>query len=225
MLTKRRLRLSVIIVAVAAAMVALAPATALASFGINPGKVYVDNLYPGSQGEFSITLYNQGDEDAAYNVRTRLPDYTDPEYEPFPHLDWITVAPESLLVAAGSNADVTVVVKMPENAADYSGRKGEAWISFTIAGDEAMVQVEIASRMFISTRPEEIAPSATQPPAEITTLNNGSVCMSPDPQEPMDITSSTGSGYSWVPIVAALSSVAAGIAIYMGVKRKRKSAS
>lgn len=202
----------------------LPPAAALASFGIDPGKVYIDNLHPGSQGEFNITLYNQGDEDATYNVRPRLPDYTDPDYEPFPYLDWITVMPEDLTVPAGGNADVIVVVEMPEDAGGYSGRKGEVWISFTVAGDEAMVQIEIASRVFISTRAEDTVPSVDQPSSETTIENDGSVGISADPQETTgESTPSAGSGYSWVPLVIALGSVAAGIGIYMVVKKRRKS--
>ncbi len=204
--------------------VLLSSAIALASFGIDPGKVYIDNLHPGSQGEFNITIYNQGDEDTTYSVRPRLPDYTDPDYEPFSYLDWITVTPENLTIPAGGNADITVVVKMPEDAIDYFGRKGEAWISFTVADDEAMVQIEIASRVFISTRIEETVPPDAESPSEITTENNGSVGISADPRETEGESAAlTGNGYSWVPLVIALGSVAAGIAVYMAVKNRHKS--
>ncbi len=218
----RRFSVSALLLLGLLAIVLLSPATARASFGIDPGKVYIDNLYPGGSGEFNITLYNSGEEDTTYNARPRLPDYTDPDYEPFPYLDWITVVPESLTVPAGGNADVTVEVKMPEDAEDYFGRKGEVWISFTVAGDEAMVQIEIASRVFISTRADETASSNATPPSAVN-HNDGSVDISADPRETAEKTTSpTGNEYSWTPLIIALGSVAAGIAIYMAVKKRRK---
>ncbi len=228
MLNRKLTRLCVTVGAVAAATVFLIPVAAMAGFGIDPGKVYIDNLYPGAQAEFTIIVYNQGDSNATYNIIPRLPDHTDPGYEPFPHLDWVTVTPENVTVAAGGKAAVAVVVKMPEDARDYLGRKAEAWISFTVAGGDDMVQIEIASRVFISTRAEETTPPASQPPSQAVTQNDGSGGISPEPQKPADTSSTTdvplvsnNKGYSWVPLAAGLGSLAGGLGIYMLVKKRR----
>lgn len=189
---------------VMAAVALLIPAVALASFGIDPGKVYVENLYPGAQAEYTITVYNQGDTEESYLVRPRAPDYTDPDYEPFPYLDWITVTPEEVPVAGGGQADVTVVVRMPADADYYSGKNAEAWISFTVLNDEDMVQVELASRLFISTRP----------------AGDGQVSITVDAQNGGG--DSAGSGYSWVyPGVALGVAVVVGL-VYFYINRRRK---
>lgn len=201
----KRLLSALVLVGLAAALL-LAPLSVLADFGIDPGKVYVDNLYPGAQAEYSITVYNRGDRDESYRVRPRTPDYTDPEYESFPYLDWITVTPEELPVVGGGDAAVTVVVIMPADA-DYAGKNAEAWISFTVLGDEAMVQIELASRLFISTEPAE----------------DGQADVTVDGQEAAKNDDGDGLGYAWVFPVATLVAVAVFGFFYFYVRRKGKS--
>jgi hypothetical protein len=135
----------------------LFPAVALARFGIDPGKVFIDNLYPGAEADVPITIYNQNDYTATFLVSARQPDYTETGYEPFPYLDWISIEPEQVTIDAHENSEIMVVVIMPEDA-QYSGKKAEFWISFKEQkepGSGEMIQVEIASRLLISTRMEE----------------------------------------------------------------------
>ena len=168
--------------------VLLAPAAALAAFGIDPGKVYIDNLYPGAQGEFPITVYNQNDYETIFVVKAREPDYTaeDKGYDALPYLEWVTVTPERVIIGASDTGEVLVVVAMPENT-DYSGKKSEVWISFMEEGTEGMIKIELCSRIFISTRVEETpaeVPAEPEPEAPAV-QGNGSVGITAEAGEPV----------------------------------------
>jgi len=140
----------------------LFPAVAWANFGIDPGKVYIDNLYPGAEADVPITIYNQNDYTTTFLVRACQPDYTGTGYEPFPHLDWISISPEQVTINAHENSEIMVVIIMPEDAR-YSGKKSEVWVRFKEQekpDSGEMIQVEIATRLLISTRVEEEAEPA-----------------------------------------------------------------
>ncbi len=150
------------------ASVLLFPPVALAKFGIDPGKVHIDNLYPGAEADVPITIYNQNDDATTFLIKARQPDYTETGYEPFPHLDWISIEPEQVTIAALEQSEVMVVIIMPGDAR-YSGKQAEVWISFKeeVESDTGeMIQVEIATRLLISTRVEEEAEPAKPEPAK-----------------------------------------------------------
>ncbi|MFC1913602.1 hypothetical protein ACFLX7_05385 [Chloroflexota bacterium] len=160
------MRLLTVLVMIGLAVgVLLTPAAALASFGIDPGKVYIDNLYPGAQAEFPVTIYNQNDYEATFLVAARTPDYTaeDEGYEALPYLEWIVATPDRITIGASDTSDVLITVAMPDDV-DYSGKRSEVWISFKEEGTPGMVKIELASRIFISTRVEE--PTEPEEPAE-----------------------------------------------------------
>lgn len=187
------------------------PATALAAFGIDPGKVYIDNLYPGAQAEFHVTVYNQNDHETAFMVAAREPDYTDEDegYDALPYLDWITVTPDRVIIGANDEGDVLITVAMPDDA-DYSGKKSEVWISFMEESTEGMIKIELCSRVFIATRVE----TGTEPPA---TTGEGGVGITVDGEK--------GESASSFPIGAVIGSVVGvllgvGIAFFL-VKRRR----
>jgi hypothetical protein len=144
----------------------LFPSVSLATFGIDPGKVFIDNLYPGAEADVPITIYNQNEHATNFQIRARSPDYTEQGYEPFPYLEWVSIQPEQVTIDANETADVLVVIIMPEDA-QYSGKKAELWISFTEEEKPGeMIQVEIASRLLISTRLEEEAEPVKPEPSE-----------------------------------------------------------
>jgi len=202
--------------------VLLAPATAQAAFGIDPGKVYIDNLYPGAQAEFPITIYNQNDYEATFVVKAREPDYTaeDEGYDALPYLEWVTVTPGRITIGASDKGDVLVVVAMPEDA-DYSGKKSEVWISFMEEGTPGMVKIELCSRIFISTRVEE--PTEPEPEAPATTGEGGvGITVEPGEAEPVSPEVEPVSPPSrWV-IIGPVIGVAVGLAVFFSVRRKRR---
>ena len=216
----------------------LFPAVALANFGIDPGKVYIDNLYPGAEADVPITIYNQNDYPTTFLVRARQPDYTETGYEPFPHLDWISIRPEQVTVDAHENSEIMVVIIMPEDAR-YSGKKAEVWVRFKEQekpDSGEMIQVEIATRLLISTRVEEEAeptkPEAVtvQPTEETEPTKPGAVTVQPTVEGggEVGITAEGGEGredasrFPWVVIGPVLGLIAVvGILFFLRRARQR----
>ncbi len=222
-----------------AAGVLLAPVAVLAAFGIDPGKVFVDNLFPGAEADYKITVYNQNDYETTFAVKVREPDYTETDYEPLPYLDWVTVTPDLVTIGAMKQSEVLVVVSMPEDAV-YSGKKAETWISFREQETEGMVKIEIASRLMISTRvevPEEApaevpaeapvevpAETPEEAPVEVPAVQgNGAVGITAEP-EGAETVSPVEPGFPWAILGSVLGVVLVGGAVFFLVRRKRQHA-
>jgi len=232
----RRFFVSGLIVLVLVAGVLFAPAAAQAAFGIDPGKVYIDNLFPGAQAEFPITIYNQNDYEATFVVSPREPDYTaeDEGYDALPYLEWVTITPERVTVAASDTGDVVVVVAMPEDA-DYSGKKSEVWISFMEEGTEGMVKIELCSRIFISTRVEEPTEPEAEPEPEVEETAGGAVgitaeAVEPEPVSPEEesvapeeetVTSEAATSFNWVILGPVVGVVLLGVFVFLLIKRRQ----
>ena len=207
-----------------AAGVLLAPAAALAAFGIDPGKVYVDNLYPGARGEFPITVYNQNDYETTFVVKARGPDYTaeDEGYDALPYLEWVTVTPSRVIISASDKDEVLITVAMPEDA-DYSGKKSEVWVSFMEEDTEGMVKIEICSRIFISTRVEEPAEPEPEPEVE----GEGGVGITAEAGEPETVTPEEepvspepAPSFNWVILGPVVGVVLLGVFVFLLIKRR-----
>ncbi len=219
-----------------AAGVLLAPVAALADFGIDPGKVFVDNLFPGAEADYKITIHNQNDYETTFAVKVREPDYTETDYEPLPYLDWVTVTPDRVTIGAMKQSEVLVVVSMPEDAV-YSGKKAETWISFKEQETEGMIKIEIASRLLISTRvevPEEApaevpeeAPVDTPEEAPVETpavQGNGAVGITAEPGGAETVSPEVEPGFPWPILGSVLGVVLVGGAVFFLVRRKRQHA-
>ena len=221
----RRFLVSSLILLGLAAGALLAPAAALAAFGIDPGKVYIDNLYPGARAEFTITVYNQNDYETTFVVRARKPDYTaeDKGYGVFPYPEWITATPNRVTIGAGDNDEVLIVVAMPKNA-DYSGKKSEVWISFMEEATEGMIKVELCSRVFITTRVEEPAVPEPEVPKVI---GEGGVGITAEAAKPTSPVTEPGSPEAkslptWAIISPVVGLVLLGVYVFLLVKRRRR---
>ena len=215
-----------------AAVVLLAPVAVLADFGIDPGKVFVDNLFPGAEADYKITVYNQNDYETTFALKVRGPDYTETDYEPLPYLDWVTVTPDRVTIGAMKQSEVLVVVSMPEDAV-YSGKKAETWISFREQETEGMVKIEIASRLLISTRvevpegaPAEIPEEApVETPEEATVVQgNGAVGITAEPGGAETVSPEVEPGFPWAILGSVLGVVLVGGAVFFLVRRKRQHA-
>jgi hypothetical protein len=191
----------------------LFPTAALGAFGIDPGKVYIDNLYPGAQAEFPVTVYNQNDHETAFVVTVRAPDYTaeDEGYDALPYLDWVTVSPGQVIIGANDEGDVLITVTMPEDA-DYSGKKSEVWISFMEEGTEGMVKIELCSRIFIATRAEP----GTEPPA---TTGEGGVGLTVDGEK-----GESGSSFPLGAVIGSVLGALLGVGIVLFLLKRRRHA-
>lgn len=198
------------------------PATAQASFGIDPGKVFIDNLYPGAEADVPITIYNNNDYEASFVIKVRAPDYTEAGYESLPYLSWVTVTPDRITIRSGEKAEVTAIIIMPEDA-DYSGKKAEVWISFMEEDTPGMVKIELASRLLISTRVEEANVPTTTP---TVTEGRGSVGITAEAGKvegtvtpPTAKPASTS--FPWAILGSVLGIVVVGVAVFFLVKKRR----
>ncbi|TRZ52028.1 MAG: hypothetical protein D4S01_03650 [Dehalococcoidia bacterium] len=216
----RRFFISGLIVLGLVAGVLLSPAAALAAFGIDPGKVYIDNLYPGARAEFPITIYNQNDYEATFVVRAREPDYTaeDKGYDALPHLEWVTATPSRVIIGASDKDEVLVTVAMPEDA-DYSGKKSEVWISFMEEGTAGMIRIELCSRIFVSTRVEEPEKTETETPA---VEGGGGVGITAEAGEPGPVPPEAEPGSPWAILGPVIGVVIVGGVVFFLVKRRQR---
>ena len=207
----------------------LFPAIALARFGIDPGKVFIDNLYPGAEADVPITIYNQNDYTATFLVSARQPDYTETGYEPLLYLDWVSIEPEQVTIDAHENSEVMVIIIMPEDAV-YSGKKAETWISFMEQGTEGMIKIEIASRLLISTRveeetepakPEAVAPQPAEEneiakPGDVTVQpaveDGGEVGITAEPEGAETVLTEVEPGFPWMVVGPVL-----GLIVVVGI--------
>ena len=134
-----------------------------AVFAIQPGKISINNMYPGGVADFFITVYNDANHQSTYTIKVRVPDYTEAGYEPLPYLEWVKVGPGDLTVAAGEQSDVEVTISVPQDA-DYSSKKGEVWVSFieqAPATQSGAFPIEVVARLLINML--DAAPGSAQP--------------------------------------------------------------
>jgi hypothetical protein len=124
---------------------------------IYPGKVYIGNLFPGSQGEWTLRVHNEKDVPNTFLVYLRHPDWTDPEYGMLPEKfdSWIIIegvdTQGQIEIAPQSVKDILITVKMPSDHS-ASGKKYETWIGVKDNSQTGMIQTELCSRMLISTQ-------------------------------------------------------------------------
>ena len=222
-------RVKVLLVLGIVAGMLLFPATALAAFGIDPGKIFIDNLHPGAQADIPITIYNHNDVEATYNVKPRSPDYTEAGYERLPYLGWVTVTPDRIAIEAHETAEVLVIVQMPDGA-DYSGKKSEVWVSFTEESAAGLIHIELASRLLITTRAEEPGGNNSGEPSEPVVIGGGTVGITAEAQKPESVTvapSPTPPTPSTSPSPAAIAVpvfgvLIAGVTAFILFKRRRQ---
>jgi len=141
-----------------AGLIALLPAVFLSSFtlaqgfGVSPAEVRIDNLSPGEEYAFNLTIRNKDEELHAYTLapfhprkeerrrgRTELPDAT-----------WVSFSPQELEVAAGAEAKVEVKVSIPSDT-KWVGKDWEIWLGVALESSD-LLTVELYVRLLVSTR-------------------------------------------------------------------------
>jgi hypothetical protein len=119
---------------------------------INPGKVFISNLFPGAQAEWNLRIHNEKSVANDFFIYYKVPDYTDTGYEKLPEKfrQWI-VMNDKVTIPPKSVGEVLITVKMDKNDYAYM-KKYEAWIAVMDASQEGMIRTELCSRWFISTQ-------------------------------------------------------------------------
>jgi len=121
------------------------------NFGVSPAEVHVDNLPPGEAVEFELTIHNK--EETAHNFT--IATFQPPEEErregraEFPDDSWISFSSQEIELAAGSEANVTVTVAIPQEQ-KWAGQDWEIWLGVT-AESRDLLAVGLDVRLLVST--------------------------------------------------------------------------
>jgi uncharacterized membrane protein len=139
---------------IAALLMIWLPSFALAqevNIGVSPAEVHVDNLPPGETAEFELTIHNK--DEIAHNFTITA--FAPPKEEiregraEFPDANWISFCPPQITVAAGSQANATVTVAIPQEQ-KWAGRDWEIWLGVTPESSD-LLGVKLYVRLLVST--------------------------------------------------------------------------
>jgi hypothetical protein len=123
------------------------------SFGVSPKELRIDNLSPGEEAGFNITINNK---DEAAHVFT-LAAFRPREEErragraEFPDASWVSFSSREIEVAAQSVAKVEVTVSIPSDT-EWAGRDWEIWLGVALESSD-LLTVELYVRLLVSTTP------------------------------------------------------------------------
>ena len=213
----RQIAIAVLLLSVVGA-IAVPATSVLADFGLDPGKVFIDNLAPGTQAEYELSVFNLNTDTVVYRVSVREPDYTTDGYEKLPFPDWVTVDTSLIEIPGGSQTKLWVTVAMPEGV-DYFGKKAEAWVSIKESESDAMIQVELVSRILIGTQAPASSAGKPEPP---TVISSGSVGITASGEVSTPPDSAASGGLSpWVIFGIFAGLVLVGELTYRQIKKRR----
>ena len=115
---------------IVALAVILSPSVAQAqSFSVYPAEVKIENLSPGEETEFSLTLRNRDNVNHTFMISTYSPEKSQLREgrSEFPDDGWISFSPQEIEVAASSGAAVKVRVAIPASQ-KWADKEWEIWL-------------------------------------------------------------------------------------------------
>ncbi len=137
---------------IAASVVIFSPSVAQAqSFSISPAEVEINNLSPGEETEFSLTIRNKDNVSQTFMLFTYNPQESRRREgkSEFPDSSWISFSPQEMEVAAGSGAAIKVKVAIPPNQ-KWANKDWEVWLGVKPETSDLLV-VNYYIRLLIST--------------------------------------------------------------------------
>ena len=117
---------------------------------VNPGKVTIENLHKGAEGDYLLRIHNGGANPTIFQVKPRLPDNLVNSL-PWDCMNWIQLPEYSVYVPGKTTYEMPITVKMLTDIG-MKGKTYEVWISVIDNSQKGMVQTELCSRLIISTR-------------------------------------------------------------------------
>ena len=141
---------------IVALLALLSPSTALAwSFSVSPVEVKIDNLPPGEEAEFNLTIDNKDNISHTFILTTHNPEESERREgrAEFPDSSWVSF-PQQVKVPANSEAKVRVKVAIPSQQ-KWAGKDWEIWLSITPEEKEFLV-VNYYIRLLVSTGKKEV---------------------------------------------------------------------
>lgn len=129
----------------------LLPSSALAwSFSVSPPEIKIDNLPPGQEIEFNLTIRNKDNISHTFMLTTYNPEESErrPGRAEFPNSNWVSF-PHQLEVQADSEAKVRIKVAIPSQQ-KWAGKDWEIWLSI-MPEDKDLLVVNYYIRLLVST--------------------------------------------------------------------------
>jgi len=130
------------------------PSIALAqSFSVSPVEVKIDNLPPGEEAEFTLTIHNKDNISHTFILTTHNPEESERRLgrAEFPNSNWVRF-PQRVTVQANSEAEAKVKVAIPSQQ-KWAGKDWEIWLSIMPEEKELLV-VNYYIRLLVSTGEE-----------------------------------------------------------------------
>ena len=123
------------------------------SFSVSPREVKIDNLPPGEEVEFNLTIHNKDNVSHTFILTTYNPDESQRRQgrDQFPHNSWVSF-PQQVEVQAKSIKVVKVKVTIPSNQ-KWAGKDWEIWLGIKPETSDLLV-VNHCIRLLVSTSGE-----------------------------------------------------------------------
>jgi hypothetical protein len=128
------------------------PSSALAqSFSVSPAEVNIDDLSPGEEAKFDLTIHNKGEVGSIFTLTTYSPSESErrPGRASLPGNNWISFSPHEIEVPANSEAKVKVTIAIPPEQ-KWVGGNWEVWLGATPESSD-LLTVKLYVRLLVST--------------------------------------------------------------------------
>ena len=147
----RPIRLAGLISGFLAVLLPLVTLAENVNFSVVPAEVHIGDLLPGEEAEFELTIHNKDDTAHNYTITSFPPlqDQTREGRAQFPDHDWIAFSRQRIEITADSQANVMVVVAIPQEQR-WADRDWETWLAVTAESSD-MLAVKLYVRLLVST--------------------------------------------------------------------------
>ena len=137
------------LIAVSLVFIPVSPVLAQ-GFGISPGEVEIDNLAPGQESEFDLTVYNKDDAKHTFIFSSHRPEEAQRRrgMDEFPNDSWISF-PQRVEVEANSSVPVKIKVIIPSDVR-WANKDWEIWLGIVPESSDFLT-VKLYIRLMIST--------------------------------------------------------------------------
>ena len=121
------------------------------NFSVSPVEVEIDNLSPGGEAQFNLTIRNKEDVNHVFALTTYNPGESERREgrAEFPDDSWISFSSRKVSVEANSEAKAKVTVAIPANQ-KWAGKDWEIWLRVCPEEREFLV-VNYYIRLLVST--------------------------------------------------------------------------
>jgi len=121
------------------------------NFSVSPMEIKIDNLSPGGEAQFNLTIRNKEDVNHVFALTTHNPEESERREgrAKFPDDSWISFSSRKVSVEANSEAKTKVTVAIPANQ-KWAGKDWEIWLRVCPEEREFLV-VNYYIRLLVST--------------------------------------------------------------------------